>query len=126
MLSGIDGPNLRPSAWLLMLHLVLLRYVLNMFLQGGCLLGVHVYRRLHVPDSLILETETARSPETSASSEFLRGDIPTVGMSLCPQLHIKSSSTDTPNKKLHADLSHVVFTYVRFLYDCCDAFIKAL
>jgi hypothetical protein len=30
-----------------------------------------------------------------------RGAIPTVGMALCPQLHIKSSSTDTPNKTLH-------------------------
>ena len=126
VLSGIDVPNLRPSAWLLMLHLLLLRYVLNMFLQDGCPLGVHAYRRLHARESLILEIEAARSSETSASSEFLRGAIPTVGVSLCPQLHIKSSSIDTLNKTLQAELRPAAFTYARFLYNCCDAFIKAL
>jgi hypothetical protein len=89
-----------------------------MFFQDGCLLRVHAYRRLHARDSLILEIEAARSSETSASSEFLREAMPTVGMCLCPQLHIKS--TDTQNKTLHADLSHPAFAYVRFLYDCCD------
>jgi hypothetical protein len=95
VLSGIDGRNLMPSAWLLILHLPYLRHVLNMFLQDGCLLSVHVYRRLHARDSVILEIEAARSSETSASLEILRDAIPTVGMSLCPQLHIKSSSIDT-------------------------------
>jgi hypothetical protein len=61
-----------------MFHLLLLRYVMNMFLQDGCLLALHAYRRLHALDSLILEKEAARSPETSASSEFLRGALPTV------------------------------------------------
>jgi len=95
VLNGIDGPDLMSSAWLLMLHLPLLRHVLNMFLRDGCLLSVHVYRRLHARDPVILELEARLSSETSASLEILRDAIPTVGMSLCPQLHIKSSSIDT-------------------------------